>query len=170
MSGAGYLKGDGIWNSPLGFIIYECKTSSGVHAQYGPVNRFSQKWIYKLDSEAEAMKAVLYFFVFHYHGQKGGFKNNLVVMREHFCENLLEEMYRDQAVVVPLPGNTAEKERVALPLFHNKIWDCMNANPVFPFTWFLTAYGTHGILPLWALKRVVAERSGLDDKFRITPP
>ena len=70
MSGAGFIKGDGIVYLPdnQGFMSVECKLSGGI-GKYGPQILFIEKWIGKLQQDCNSMRGIgckFGFFILKY--------------------------------------------------------------------------------------------------------
>lgn len=82
MSGAGFVKGDGILYLPndQGIAVIECKVSSALHSTYGADISIQTKWIEKLISDTSALKGL---------GARFGF----IVLRWH--------TWRERAVLIP---------------------------------------------------------------------
>lgn len=78
MSGAGFLKGDGLVYFDKGLYLIECKFSSMRNSKNQvPKIRLDFRWLTKLEDEVKAMRARFGILVFHYRCKKG----NYVIMR-----------------------------------------------------------------------------------------
>lgn len=83
MSGAGFVKGDGILPLPndMGIAVIECKVSEATHDTKGPFIRLQVEWVEKLRSDTDALKAL---------GARFGF----IVLKWH--------TWREKAVCIPV--------------------------------------------------------------------
>jgi hypothetical protein len=154
MSGSGMLKGDGIWNSPKGLIIYECKYSSVHHAIFGHTLRIQYHWIPKLESDAASMKASLYFLIVHFYNQIGGVRWGTCFIREELIAPLMLPEWLEGAFEYE-----HSDQRAAVRVYYREIRNLYKLNKAFPCGWLLTPHGKHVILPLWALKQLIVEDS-----------
>lgn len=83
MSGAGFVKGDGILPLPndMGIAVIECKVSEAFDNKKGPFIRVRLEWIGKLRSDTEALKSL---------GARFGF----IVLKWH--------TWKEKAILIPV--------------------------------------------------------------------
>lgn len=156
MSGAGMLKGDGLWNSPLGLIVYECKYSAAHNPTYGKALRFQHEWIEKHERDMKSMGTDLGFIVISFFNQVGGVVWSTCFLNEHVAGKILEQEWIEAApkyeVIKPAPWST--------PMFYTHVRLGYKLNPFFPCQWIDTQYGKQIMIPLWAFRQRVYDVTG----------
>lgn len=163
MSGAGMLKGDGLWNSPQGLLIYECKYSAAHHAKYGWTLRVQYDWITKLDKDVAAMKARFGFLVVSFYNQIGGFPWSIVLIREEAIAPFMEPEWLEGAYEYEHID-----QRVAVRLYYTEVRQTYKLNKAFPCAKLPTPYGMMIMLPLWALKQLLVGMEKDDDSSGVS--
>lgn len=156
MSGAGMLKGDGLWNTPHGLLVYECKYTAAHNPHYGWTLRMQYSWLEKMQRDGASMKAKFSFLIIHFFNQIGGIPWGTVVIREEdilpfFQPEWLEDAFEYEHV----DGHAAAR------MYYKEIRNAYKLNKAFPCIKLLTPHGPYVILPLWALKQLIL--GGEDD-------
>lgn len=164
MSGAGAIKGDGIWGSDKGVVLYECKYSAAHHARFGKSLRLSYPWLEKLEHDAIAMRSLgvkYHFLVVHFFNQVGGIPWGTCFLPDHFADELMNPEWLVNAFEYEhIEG------RVGARLYYDEIRKMYKLNKAYPCGKLLTPNGNYVILPLWALRELFTvgedERAGTD--------
>jgi len=164
MSGAGMLKGDGIWNTPLGLIIYECKYSAGHNAKLGWSLRLQHDWFNKLQRDVDSMNARFGFLALTFYQQPGGIKWSPCLITDHVTEILLKPEWIEGSYEYK-PATPVFAGQMSTFIYYKEVRNLFTLNRVFPCTYLLTSVGRCVILPLWALKQRIDEigHEGGDD-------
>ncbi len=154
MSGAGMMKGDGLWYTPHGLLLYECKYSAAHHAKYGWAYRLSYEILAKMQKDTESMKARFGFLVVHFFNQIGGTRWGTVLIRREDIEPFMKPEWLADVFEYEYHDG-----RVATRIYYNEIRNCYRLNRAFPCAQLLTPSGPYVILPLWAFKEIIAGKS-----------